>query len=325
VGRLRELIRRERIDLVHVHSDLDRKYAQAAALATGTPVVGHLHAEWNHLAPMLPDQPGALRRARAERLAEVRRRVEQATVRHYIAESARVRDLFEPLVHGTPITVLDQAIPIDRFDRARAAGAREAIRAELRIPRGHAVLVNVSRLVPGKGHDALLRVFAAVHDRVPETALVVVGDGELRGDLERSATALGLDGAVHLTGARDDVPAVLAAGDLFVFTSESEGFGMAVLEAMAATLPVVAFRLPAFEEFAEDGVTATLVPLGDEGALHDAVLDLLADPRRGRAMGAAGRLVVDTRFDPAAVTRTFESVYRSVLAPTTYQMQGAVA
>jgi glycosyltransferase involved in cell wall biosynthesis len=306
------LLRGEQIDVVHVHSDLDRKYAQAAAWVARVPVVGHLHAEWNHFPPKLPPAPSSLRRVRAAGLASVRNAIERSVVRHYIAESTRVRDLFLPLV-DVPITVLDQAIPIDRFDAALAGDQRIRRREELRIPQGARVLMNVSRLVEGKGHDQLLRAFAVVREQNPDVVLVVVGDGDHRSHLGSLAEELGVAGSVVFTGNRNDVPELLAAADIFVFASESEGFGMAVLEGMAASLPVVAYGLPAFDEFAVQGITADLVPLGDVAALARAIDALLGDPERAAAMGAAGRDVVHRRFRADAVARSFESVYRAVL------------
>jgi glycosyltransferase involved in cell wall biosynthesis len=312
VVRLTRLLRRDRIDIVHVHSDLDRKYAQTAAWAARVPVVGHLHAEWDHLGPQLPRNPSARRRLRARSAATVRNFVERSVVRHYIAESTRVRDLFLPLVDA-PIIVLDQAIPIDRFDAALDGMGEAGLREELAIAPTATMLVNVSRLVAGKGHEDLLRAFAAVREQAADAVLVIVGDGDRRGALEQLAAELHLTQAVVFTGSRDDVPEVLVAGDIFVFASESEGFGIAVLEAMAASLPVVAFGLPAFEEFAVDGVTAELVPLGDVTALAEAVAALIDDPERAEMMGRAGRNLVEGRFRADAVARSFESVYSAAL------------
>jgi glycosyltransferase involved in cell wall biosynthesis len=312
VVRLTRLLRRDRIDIVHVHSDLDRKYAQTAAWAARVPVVGHLHAEWDHLGPQLPRNPSALRRLRARSAATVRNFVERSVVRHYIAESTRVRDLFLPLVDA-PIIVLDQAIPIDRFDAALDGMGEAGLREELAIAPTATMLVNVSRLVAGKGHEDLLRAFAAVREQAADAVLVIVGDGDRRGLLQQLAAELHLTQAVVFTGSRDDVPEVLVAGDIFVFASESEGFGIAVLEAMAASLPVVAFGLPAFEEFAVDGVTAELVPLGDVTALAEAVAALIDDPERAEMMGRAGRNLVEGRFRADAVARSFESVFSAAL------------
>ncbi|MGE3619298.1 MAG: glycosyltransferase [Acidimicrobiia bacterium] len=304
------LLRRERIDLLHVHSDVDRKLGHAAALATRVPVVGHLHAEWIHLGPKVPDGASGPRAAAARVLGWGRDRLERAAVKGYVAESGRVRDLFRPLV-GQPITVLDQAIPLERFDGVRAERAR--VRAELDLPADAPVLVCVSRLVPGKGQGRLIEALAPVRAEVPGAVLVLVGGGPLLEQYEAQADRLGLTGAVRFLGDRHDVPALLGAADLFAFASENEGFGLALLEAMAAELPVVAMHCVAFEEFVEEGVTGVLVPQGDVAGLAAAIVEVLASADRGEGFGAAGRAAVARRFPPDAVARSFEGVYDQVL------------
>lgn len=311
VTQLVRLIQRERIDLLHVHSDVDRKLGQVAALATKIPVVGHLHAEWVHLGPMSPTRATRARQVRARVLANVRDRVERRTVRHYIAESDRVRQIFQPLV-GQPIDVLSQAIPSERFEAVRAS--RPAVRAELDIAPDAPVIICVSRLVPGKGQHHLLEAFASLRATWPDLALVLVGDGELRPRFEAMAGDLGVADAVRFLGDRHDVPDLLGAADVFAFASETEGFGLCVLEAMAASLPVVAMRCAALEEFMAEGSTGDLVPQGDVPALAAALDALLLDPRRGRRYGKDGRTVVLERFAPTAVARSFEAVYDQVMA-----------
>lgn len=310
VPKLIDVIRGERVDLVHVHSDADRKIGHLAALRCGVPVVGHLHAEWIHLGPMKPDRPTLPRRARANFAGWARDRVEQRAVRHYVAESGRVRDLFRPLVEQ-PITVLDQAIPVDQFhgDRSR----RDEVRSALQLDAGTPVLICVSRLVEGKGHGDLLTVLAHVHRRRPDAVLVLVGDGPERAPLEDLARQHGVADSVRFLGNRRDVPDLLDAADVFVFASENEGFGLAVLEGMAAALPVVAFRIPSLEEFVVPGATGVLVDGRDPSVFADGVLRYVATPQLANRHGAAGRMVVEDRFAPSRVARCFESVYDAVL------------
>jgi glycosyltransferase involved in cell wall biosynthesis len=321
---LRSLVRLARgVDLVHVHSDFDRRYGHAAALAAGVPVVGHLHAEWVHLGPMYPPgHPGPLRRVRARVAGVARDALERRAVRHYIAESRDVQAVFAPLVRQ-PITVMNQAVALDRFTRP-AAGVVEGLRREL-APGGGPVLLCVSRLVPGKGQERLVAMLPAVLERWPSATLVLVGDGSDRAALEARVAAFGLGSRVRFTGARFDVPDLLAATDVFVFASETEGFGLAVLEAMAARVPVVAFRLPALEEFTVDGTTAWLVDQDDERSFVERVDSLLLDPARARAMGEAGRAVVERDYAPDAVARSFESVYQQVLQPRAAARKEAMA
>lgn len=311
--------RLNRVDLVHVHSDVDRKLTQVASLGTGVAVVGHLHAEWVHLGPKLPPSPTALDRARGTVMGRLRDAVERRTVAHYVAESADVARVFRPLVRQ-PITVLRQAIPVDRYEGAAERAAAAGLRAVLQ-PGTGPLLVNVSRMVPGKGHLLLLESFAAMRSSVPDAVLALVGDGPERPATERRAEQLGVDASVRFLGNRHDVPDLLTVADVFVFASESEGFGLAVLEAMAASKPVVAFRLPAIEEFASDGESALLVERGDVASFANAVEKILGDPALGVRLGCAGRAIVESRFPADAVARTFEEVYETVLAGRTRRQE----
>lgn len=311
IAALVRLLHREHIDVLHVHSDVDRRVGQVAALLTRTPVVSHLHAEWVHLGPKRPATPSPWRFLRARLVAGVTDRVERRTVRRYVATSARVRALVAPAVHQ-PIDVVDHGITQERF--GPTATSRQTTRSELDIAPDDPVLVCVARLVPGKGHDVLLDAFAILRATWPDVHLLLVGDGPRRPELEARAERLGVARAVRFLGDRHDVPDLLGGADVFVLASETEGFGLCALEAMAAGLPVVATRCPAFEEFVVDGTTGDLVAPGDARALARTLHDLLLDPQRGDRYGAAGHAVVADRYRPAAVARSLEAAYAQVVA-----------
>lgn len=321
VKRLAEHLRADDVDLLHVHSDRDRKVGQLAALVTGVPVVGHLHAEWVHLGAMPPARSSPLAQLRAKTFGKVRDSVERRTVRHYVATSDHVRDVFRPLVNQ-PITVLHQSVAADRFvaDPDRRVEQRAALGVSHEAP----VLVCVARLVDGKGHDVLLRMVRDLLAERPELTLLLVGDGPRRADLETTASALGIGHAVWFLGERADVADVLAAADVFVFASENEGFGLAVLEAMAASLPVVAVFCEALAEFVEPGRTGALTPRDDEAAFTAAVDDLLLSPDRAVRWGRFGRELVLERFSADAVARSCEAVYDEVLGVISASGTGAV-
>jgi glycosyltransferase involved in cell wall biosynthesis len=144
-------------------------------------------------------------------------------------------------------------------------------------------------LIDLKGQQELVPAMAKVVASLPGATLLLVGDGENRAKLERLIDEHGLRGRVRLLGHRQDVAALLQLADGLISASRSEGFGMAVLEAMAAAKAVVAVHTPAFEEFARDGHSAVFVARQDRELLADAIVDVFGDRRRVAALGEAAR------------------------------------
>ncbi|MCZ7525030.1 MAG: glycosyltransferase [Acidimicrobiia bacterium] len=316
VRRLARYLRDERIDLVHVHGQLDRRYGEVAAFLTRTPVVSHAHSMWVYLGVHVEPGTGPLARARAEVMGRLRDLLEHRTVRHYVADSDEAGRRYAAVARA-PVTTYRQGVDLARFPPPGDAGASArtaAVRDGLGLDPSVPVLVNVSRLVPEKGQADLVEALVSVRRSCPDAVLVLVGDGPERPRLEARAAELGVAGSVVFTGNRHDVPDLLAAGDVFVFSSESESFGLAVLEAMAAGRPVVSYRLPSLEEFVMEGATGVLVDHGDTASLAAATGELLADPSRASAMGEAGRRVVEERFDARVVHEELGRTYEQVLA-----------
>jgi glycosyltransferase involved in cell wall biosynthesis len=174
-------------------------------------------------------------------------------------------------------------------------GGREALRA-LGIPDGAPTIGNVAALSEHKDHSTLLAALPKVLEEVPEARLVIVGDGELRGALEKQAEALGLAGRCILAGFRSDVDALMPAFTLFCLSSRAEGLGTSLLDAMCFGRAIVATAAGGIPEAVEDGVNGRLVPAGDPGALARALAGLLLDAPRREAMAAAGRRRFEERF-----------------------------
>jgi glycosyltransferase involved in cell wall biosynthesis len=297
---------------VHVHTDTGRDVAGAAAWWRGVPVVFHLHSEWVHLGRPVPRDTPPFRRVRKVAVSRCRTFVERSTVVHYVAGSAAVAERFRPLVRQ-PITVLRPSAPIDMIAAARAAGAGEPVRAALGIPPSARVLLSVARIAEGKGHAELLDMFEIVAARHRDAMLVMVGDGIGRDWVEQQVASHPAGDRIRLPGARLDVPNFLSMADVFVHASSTEAFGLVLLEAMAASLPVVAFGLPAYSDFVLPGKTAELVDLGDVAGMADAVTALLDEPARARELGRCGLDVVCERHPRDAVARHFEAVYTDVV------------
>lgn len=166
-------------------------------------------------------------------------------------------------------------------------------------------VVCVGGLRPEKGHDVLLAALSEVRKDVPAARLVVVGDGDRRPFLEAQVDAAGMGDAVDFVGAAPDVWPYLADADVFASASRSEAFGIAITEAMAAGLPVVAPDVGAIPELVRPGVTGELFPAGDHVALAAHLVRLLRSPELRAQMGAASRLAADDLRMEKVVARYF--------------------
>ena len=184
---------------------------------------------------------------------------------------------------------------------AQECGARSP-ESDRRSDGGGELILSVTRLSradrEGKGIDLVLQALPAVFERFPAARYMVVGGG---GDLPRLAgvvRSLGLERRTELTGARRDaaLQSAYADADVFVLPTQVEGFGVVFLEAMYHRLPVVAVRAAATPEVVEHGVTGLLVSPGESGELAAALVTLLSDAGRRRAMGEAGRRRVEQRY-----------------------------
>ena len=293
--RLDRLIRTMRPDVVHTHSPLP---ASIARLTTRTvpksrrPLMVHTeHNRWPSYHPVtrslnclthdLVDEHIAVSEE-ARRTVMPRRRQE------------RVRTVF----HGIDVAAV------------KGAGRdRAVVRAELGLDTADIAVVNVANLRASKDHETLLAAARRVIDERDDVAFFVIGDGPLLKELEDRADALGIADRVHFMGRRADVPRLLAGMDLMAHSSSHEGLPVALMEAQAAELPVVATRAGGVSEIIQDGVTGVLVDVGDPSALADGLLLLIRDAeiRRSFAVQAG---VAARDLDAATAVGIYESLYR---------------
>lgn len=184
-------------------------------------------------------------------------------------------------------------------------------RAALGLPGGSLVLC-AAQLAPEKGHAALLEAWERVERSHGDATLALLGDGPLRPALEAQARRLGLRRLLFL-GFRHPAPSYIAASDLVVLSSLTEGMPNAVLEAMAAERPVVATRVGGLAEIIRDGETGVLVPAGDAQALAAATLALLGDAPRRQALGGGARKHVEQHHTIPLLCARTAAVYASCL------------
>jgi glycosyltransferase involved in cell wall biosynthesis len=180
-------------------------------------------------------------------------------------------------------------------------------RAELRR------VITVANLRPEKNHQVLLGAAARLADVCPGLRYQIVGEGSQRHELEAMARARGVAGIVEFVGHREDVPALLAAADVFVLPSRSEALPNSVIEAMAAGLPVVASAVGGLRNLIEHEHTGILVAPGDAEALADAILAIVREPARARALGSAARRDILARYSFERMVAAFEDLYQSTL------------
>jgi glycosyltransferase involved in cell wall biosynthesis len=302
VRRLEQIFGRLRPDVVHTHQIGPLLYAGPAARAAGVPVVVHTE-HGNHLAGLTP----WVRRVKARLLWRYasRRAARFFCVSADIAGAVRAAGV-------RPEKVLVVANGIATDDPADPAEVDEARRA-LGLPAGAPVVGTVGRLAEVKRQDLLLRAFARVLNRRPDARLVLVGEGERRAALEALAGELGLADSVRFAGYQPRPEVYLRLMDVFALTSRSEGMPMALLEAWAAGVPVVASRVGGIPELVADGRTGLLFDFPDADTLGGLLTRLLDEPALARGLAEGGRREVEAKYDERAVARAYAGHYHQLL------------
>ncbi|MBV8236523.1 MAG: glycosyltransferase [Acidimicrobiia bacterium] len=209
------------------------------------------------------------------------------------------------------VCVVLNGIDTAQFRRRDAA---EAVRGALGIPPGAPVIGTIGRLNEVKCQDLLIRSFHRVQAQVPDARLLLVGDGPKRADLHALAEELGLSGSVYFAGYQAQPERYLQVMDVFALTSRAEGLPLAILEAWAAGLPVVATRVGGIPQVIDDGRTGLLLEPGDENTLTGTLGRLIADPGYARQLGEAGRRQVEARFDTRRMAGDYQRHYLELLA-----------
>jgi glycosyltransferase involved in cell wall biosynthesis len=191
------------------------------------------------------------------------------------------------------IDVIPNGVDVPKYDRPADAGA---LRRTLGLAVNRRFIATIARFHPVKDHQTLLRAFAIVARARVDVDLLLVGDGALRGDLERLTATLGLTERVRFMGVRGDVADILKAVDVFALTSVSEAASITLLEAMAAETPVVVTAVGGNPEIVRQDVDGLLVPRGDAEAVAGALIRVLDDAAFARSLGASAGKRVRSEF-----------------------------
>ena len=303
-----ELARREPIDLVHLHYAVPHA---ASALLAGQVLGAAAPATVVTLHGTDVTRLGAHPSLHAVTAFAVAAAGGVTAPSHYLRTAAA-----EQLgVDAERIEVIPNFVDLERFAPPAVRDHQAGLLALF--PRGHEqadgpILFHVSNFRPIKRPLDLVEVLARVRRSLPARA-VLVGDGPERDAVARRAAELGVSDAVCLLGRRDDFCKLLRHADGFVLPSESEGFGVAALEAMAAGVPVFGYHVGGLPEVVTDGA-GVLVPCGDVDALAAAVVAGVRDRGVRDAMGRTARARAEDRFGREAAVVRYETYFRHVLA-----------
>jgi glycosyltransferase involved in cell wall biosynthesis len=294
--RLRRLLKRYGVALVHTHSSIDSWLGGSAARSLGLPVVRSRHVSI----------PIRRRRALVYRLADC-----------VVTSGAALRAIVIAAgVAPERVVSIPPGVDTKRF-HPDVPG--HAVRDELNLPRPPTckVVGLIADVRGSKGHQYFLEAARHVLRVLPTSRFLIVGDGVGFKSVRQRVRDLGLERAVVLTGFRRDIPEVMAALDVLVVPSlRSEGIPQVILQAFAVGRPVVASAVGGIPEVVRDQQTGLLVPPGDHAALASAILSLLQDPSRASQLAQAGHSLVERRYEMDRVMTYTAELYAQLLSKT---------
>jgi len=310
---LYRLMRRERFDLVHVHTPVAGALGRLAARLAGVPLIFYTSHGF-YLAGPPPARRSFL---------GIERFLGQRCTDFLFTVSGEDRELAIREKIAPPQRLLwTQGVGLEtaRYDLTLSQTQKAALKNSLGLAPQDRVIGFIGRLVCEKGIEELLLALAQVRERFPDVKLLLIGgrpsserDRKAGRRIARIIRENALENSVKLVGFRRDIPELLALMDLFVLPSHREGMPRSLLEAMSAGLPVVASDIRGCREEVVDGQTGLLVPPGDVPALARAIQRLLSESELARKMGQAGRERARRLFDDRVVLERQLSVYRRLL------------
>ncbi len=295
------LLKTERPEIVHTHTSKAGVLGRLAAWCAGVPVIVHTphgHVFYGHFSP-----------ARSWVFLQIERCLARITSWLIGLTSAeRAEHLERGVGCSGRFAIIPSGIDVNRFRKARAAG--KVIPDWFGCPAGAVVIGSIGWLTDIKGHRFLVDAVAALQKNCPNLHLVIVGSGDQHDALIAQAERAGIREAVHLVGHRDEVDVCLAGMDCFVLPSLNEGMGRALIEAMAAGLPVIASRVGGIPALIQDGENGLLVPAGDSRALAVALHRVIHQPQWARQLGEKATRSIGADYGAGSMVRAIEAVYR---------------
>lgn len=289
-------LRGQKIQILHTHGYFAGVFARLAGLLAGIPlIISHVHSTYVYFRGKHLFMERLLSYW-SDRIICVSQAVQNWVVEH------------EHIPRKKTVIIYNGIRPPSVATNNGTMSERE--RKIWGIPRGDAVFTVIASLTPNKGHRVMLESFASLLEDHPNATLLIVGDGPLRSELETRARQARIDNKTVFTGLRTDIDAVLSLSDVVLLPSQSrEGLGMALIEAMSASLPVIGTNLGGIPEVIQNGINGFLVPTENPYALADAMFILANEANLRIRMGRESRRIYEERFTLSNMIQQIEELY----------------
>lgn len=305
-----KLIKDERPDIVHTHTAKAGAIGRIAAWLAGVPTI--VHTFHGHVLE------GYFGRLKTWIFIIIERMLARLTDKIITLSEGLKKELVNiKIAPSSKISIIPLGLELDRFISPDVRKNR--FKMSLGIAPDTLLVGIVGRLVPIKGHRVFLEAACKIMklkldagDKQP-VKFIIVGDGELRSELEEYTDRLGIREHVIFTGFRKDLPDIYADTDIVVLSSYNEGTPVSLIEAMTAGVPIVATKVGGVSDFIDDGVTGLLVPAGDADALAAGVIMLLDDPALREQIGENVRKAVYPKYDISNLVKNIDELYNMLL------------
>jgi len=314
IRELRRIIRERHVDLVHTHLLWANIAGRIAARTCGVPVISTFHSTHYH--------PAIVGTSVFDRLkTRVIRWLDRFTSRHCLAQSVAVSETVSRHIQeylGTKpesITVIHNTFAVDQVTPT-CDDPRGKVFGILGLPPESRLVLAIGRAIPLKGHVELIKAMAELFGKRDGVYLAIVGtqmDKPYFAEVCETIDKLGVGAKVRLIEPRRDIADFLAAAEVFAFPSKVEGLGIALIEALACGKPSVCSDIEVLREVVRHEETGLVVPVGDTGALADAILRLLDDGNLANKLGERGRIHVYEHFHPDRKAEEVAKLYIDIL------------
>lgn len=297
VFKLNELLKKDRVDILHCHAYKADTVGFLASKLTKVKTVSTCHGWWPDTAKL--------------KLYDF---IDTAVLKHFdkvVAVSEKIyNDMAARGIKASKLEVILNGIDIERFSSARAGDEEKKA---LGISVGFPVIGSIGRLSREKGIRYLIEAAPKIITKVPEARFLIVGEGDEKSPLMEYADRGALKGKVIFAGYREDVDKIYPLLDVFVMPSLTEGIPLSLLEAMASAKPIVATRVGGIPSVITDKRSGLLVDPQDSDALSESVLSLLADRRLAEIVGGNAREAVKEKFSIEATVKKYQEAYINLL------------